>query len=82
MKIDLEQEKFLSRLDLRISTLCSVANHFEKMISRAWGIKPQDTKRWDKHIDDFHKELLENIGKIDKEIVENFEKLETQLKGE
>lgn len=80
MKFDLEQEKFLKRLDLRVSTLCSVANHFEKIIIREWVLKPQDQKRWDKYIDDFHKELLENIGEIDNRIVEEFEKLEKQLK--
>lgn len=82
MKIDLEQEKFLRLIDLRINTLCVITNHIEKIISRNWCMKPQDQKRWDKHIDDFHKELLENICKCEKQIIEEFDKLEEQIKGE
>ena len=82
MKIDLEQEKFLTRLDLRVSTMCAVANHIEKVISRGWCMKPEQQKRWDKHIDDFHNELLTNIGKQDEETIKYFDELEKQLKGE
>ena len=82
MKIDLEQEKFLTRIDLRINTLCAVTNHIEKIISRSLCMKPQEQKKWDEHIDDFHKELLENIRKYDKQIVDEFDKLKEQIKGE
>lgn len=82
MKIDLEQEKFLARLDLRVSTMCAVASHIEKVISRGWGMKHEQQKRWDKHIDDIHNELLTNIGKKDEETIKFFDWLEKQLKGE
>lgn len=80
MKIDLEQEKFLRRLDVRIGNLCAILNYHEKHIATTYAKNPQQSRNWQKQIDKFQQDLLKHIEKTDDEIVKYFDKLKCEFK--
>lgn len=75
MKIDLEKEEFLQRLDLRIGTLSALVSHIEKVIGISYAMPKQSFDKWQNKIDDFHIELIKNNKEFDKKIIEYFEEL-------
>lgn len=82
MKIDLEREEFLQRLDLRIGTLSALVSHIEKVMGISYTMPKQSFDKWQKQIDDFHIELIKNNKEFDKKIIEYFEELKKIEKRE
>lgn len=75
MENDLKQEQFLKRIDLRIQAIsCIFANHEQWLV----GTCVADRKRLQRYNDDinnFQKDLLERVEKIDNDIKSYFDEI-------
>ncbi len=83
--IDLEQEKFLKRLDLRIFTIANMLGYHEKWVVsmfRGLGVKNSQVKSLQDNIDKAVKDFTNHISEHDQKIKDYFKELEEKLKGE
>lgn len=79
MKVDLEKEMFLQRVDLRITHLGCILGYHEKILLNVIAKTPKQAKEFQDMIDKHHKGIFDICKESDSKIQDFYKEVEKKL---